>query len=355
MPTRTNTVYPVKVSAPPLPAQGAIRLAPFASVPAILRELGHEPRPVLAAAGLSMEAISDPDMIVPFATIGRLFGECLAVTQCEHFGLLVGQRARLGSLGLVGFTMQSARDVGAALSNLARYHRLHDRGAQISVESDSEVASVYYSVIAPGMVALDQVNDCAVAIGCSVLRDLCGPGWKPLRVLLARKYPKKIQPYQKFFRCPLHFDAQRSGLVFQRRWLGQAPIGADALLYRHVIREAHELDDQAHISAGNFLSLVRTLLSERQCGQSEVSALLGIDRRTLGRRLRSEGTTFRKELESARFGRAKALLADPAIRSAEIAARLGYADASAFVHAFKRWAGVSPGEWRKANNHPDRR
>jgi AraC-like DNA-binding protein len=31
---------------------------------------------------------------------------------------------------------------------------------------------------------------------------------------------------------------------------------------------------------------------------------------------------------------------------AEIAASLGYADASAFVRAFARWAGTTPGSWR---------
>jgi AraC-like DNA-binding protein len=45
--------------------------------------------------------------------------------------------------------------------------------------------------------------------------------------------------------------------------------------------------------------------------------------------------------------RALELLSRPALRLAEIAERLGFADASAFSKAFRRWTGRSPSDVRR--------
>jgi AraC-like DNA-binding protein len=99
-----------------------------------------------------------------------------------------------------------------------------------------------------------------------------------------------------------------------------------------------------------MLLLLRTLLRGGLCKQEEVAALLGINRRTLGRHLRSAGTTFRYELEAMRFAQARHLLADATLNTKQVAFTLSYADVSAFTHAFRRWSGMSPGQWRKSKH-----
>jgi AraC-like DNA-binding protein len=325
-----------------------MRLAPFMVLPAVLRELGHDPKSVLAAVGLSPGVIADPDRIVPFATVDSLLQHCREITGCEHFGLLVGQRVSLSSLGVVGFAMKSAENVATALANLSRYRAVHDQSSLITVESRGNTASLRYALMQTPCNAPEQIYDCAVAIGCCLLRGLCGPGWNPSKVMLSRKRPAKLAPYEKFFRSPLVFNSEWCGLEFHSRWLSVAPVGADPMLYRHMLRELRELDDAARDNAVNLIASLRTLLFTRQCKQNEAAALLGVNCRTLRRQLQSAGTTFRGELESARFARARALLAESGLSTLEIAGKLGYADASAFSHAFKRWSGVNPSHWRKA-------
>jgi AraC-like DNA-binding protein len=43
---------------------------------------------------------------------------------------------------------------------------------------------------------------------------------------------------------------------------------------------------------------------------------------------------------------AQQLLAESAMSIARIAMALNYSDASTFNRAFKRWAGITPAEWR---------
>ena len=350
MPNRAHTKASFTVSPPPLPFPGNMRLAPFMALPAVLREFGQEPQGILASVGLSLELIADTDTIVPFATVDRLLQQCRDLTGCEYFGLLVGQRVSLSSLGVVGFAMKSAENVATALATLSRYRTLHDQSALITVEFRGNMASLRYALMRNAYNAPEQIYDCAVAMGCCLLRGLCGPAWKPEKVVLSRERPALLAPYEKFFRSPLVFDGEWSGLEFHSRWLSAAPVGADPLLYRHMLREVRELNDAARDTAVDLISSLRLLLYTRQCKQDEAAALLGVNCRTLRRQLQSAGTTFRGELETARFARARALLSESGLSTLEIAGKLGYADASAFNHAFKRWSGVSPSHWRKIGN-----
>jgi AraC-like DNA-binding protein len=72
-----------------------------------------------------------------------------------------------------------------------------------------------------------------------------------------------------------------------------------------------------------------------------------LSRRTLARRLNEQGTSYHELLDEARFLAARNLLQSSQAPIAEIAARLGYRDATAFTRAFHRWAGTSPVQWRR--------
>lgn len=78
----------------------------------------------------------------------------------------------------------------------------------------------------------------------------------------------------------------------------------------------------------------------------EIASDLSIQPRTLNRRLQAEGTTFRELINEARFEVACRLLEVTRMQIADIGLALGYANATGFSHAFHRWAGVAPSEWR---------
>jgi AraC-like DNA-binding protein len=79
-----------------------------------------------------------------------------------------------------------------------------------------------------------------------------------------------------------------------------------------------------------------------------VALEMGLKPRTLNRLLNKEGTSFIRLLKDSRFENAQQLLRDPSAPILSIAWSLGYADASAFSRAFRRWSGMTPTEWRQA-------
>jgi len=76
--------------------------------------------------------------------------------------------------------------------------------------------------------------------------------------------------------------------------------------------------------------------------------MMGVSTRTLWRRLEEKGTSFSALLEEVRHKQARELLAPTVMSVEQIADSLGYAETASFTHAFKRWTGRSPRQFRGA-------
>lgn len=90
------------------------------------------------------------------------------------------------------------------------------------------------------------------------------------------------------------------------------------------------------------LGLLRSNWSAREIAQS-----MGLTEHTLRRRLRAKGTSFRQQLDKVRLSLSLQLLEGTSITVEEITGLMGYANSSAFIRAFIRWTGTTPGEWRQ--------
>jgi AraC-like DNA-binding protein len=80
----------------------------------------------------------------------------------------------------------------------------------------------------------------------------------------------------------------------------------------------------------------------------QIAAEMRITSRTLRRHLTAEGVTFRALLEEVRSTMATELMTTASLTHEEIADRLGYADVTTFIEAFRRWKGMPPSEFRRS-------
>lgn len=324
-----------------------VRVGPLAGIPAVMRSLGCEPAPVFAQSGFKLAQFEDPDIRIPYMAASKLLARCVAATGCRHFGLLVGERSLPSHLGIAGYLLHGAPDVGTALRSLVKYLDLHDQGGVPTLTTTGNRTSLGYAIHLSGVEAADQIYDLSIALACNIMRTLCGTNWHPAETLLMRRAPGDLTPYRRFFRAPLRFNTDESAVVFPTSWLSHRLPSADPLLQQHLEREAEELHAEHHADlTGSIRRLLRQCLTSRQCSAADIARQLGIHERTLNRRLLAEGTSFRQELEQVRHATSQQLLAGTTLALAEIATSLGYADASAFSRAFKRWSGVTPAHWR---------
>ena len=334
----------------PIVPEGHLRIGGPLAIPEVLLRFGVDPGEVLASVGLDAGIFSDPENPVPCTSLGRLISACVARTRCRHFGLLIGELGGPASLGLVGLLIRQAPDVGTALRQAALYLHLHDRAAVVILSAQDGVARIAYAIYAPGVDSSEQIGEGAIAITCNVVRSLCGADWAPTEVLLAGRRPADMRPYRRFFRAPVRFDAEQNALVFPAAVLDQRLPHAKPELQRLLLDEVQRMD---RALALDFSTKVRRVLRAGlvvgQCSADRTAALFAMQRRTLSRRLRSEGTTFEALLAEIRYETARQLLTDTAMPMRQITDAVGYADVSVFTRAFRRWSGTTPTEWRAAS------
>ena len=196
-----------------------------------LREFGLDPDPIIKAAGLDPRLFEDGANVIPRRALGRLCALSVARTQCRHFGLLVGRRATILSLGLVGRLMLHSETFGDALRSLVANLSVQDRVVVPSLDVVGDTA-IFSSrrLSAREMESADQITDGAIACAVNAIRALLGADWAPTEVLLPRGQPADTEPYRRHFRAPVRFDQEMAALVFPSRCLERRIAGADPLL-----------------------------------------------------------------------------------------------------------------------------
>lgn len=329
----------------------AVRIGTVNAIPAVLRELGVDPTEVIEGAGVDTVLFDDPDNIISYIKRSHLIDHCVTKTGCQHFGLLVGQRAGIESLGLVGLLAKYSPNVETALCNLVSAMHLHVRGARVDFTVDTHAAMLSYDIYEANTIATAQVGDGALAIMYNLIRSFCGATWRPVEIWFAHRKPDDIRPYRNFFRAPLLFDQTHNAIVFSKYWLRQEIPGADAALERLLQKQINSLEFRHR---EGFLEQVRNVLRAGlvtgHYNADDIAALFSMHSRTLSRRLEAYGTTFRILLDEGRYEIARQMLQDTDLPVSEIASALDYADASAFTRAFRRWSDTTPAVWRERNN-----
>jgi AraC-like DNA-binding protein len=284
--------------------------------------------------------------------LGRLYTLCVARTGCPHLGLLVGRRASILSLGLVGRLMRHSHTIGDAVRALVSNLSVEDRAVVPSLIVSDGTALLTYATYQAESRSVEQILDAAVAVTVNILRTLCGSNWQPGEVLVPRTAPADQGLYRHHFRAPVRFSQESATIVFPARDLDLPIAGADPMLRAMLEEKIQQLIcTQGSDFSDEIRRLLRTRLTSQHCSAANIADLLVMHRRTLSRHLKSSGMGYREITNEIRFEIARQLLQDTTVPLAQIAAALGYSEASAFTRAFRRWSGRTPTAWRDEGHH----
>ena len=322
------------------------RSASLMQLPGLLAQFGAEHDAVLAGTGVTADQLR-PDAFIPFAGFLAILENACRVTGRDDIGLLLGQRQTLAALGPLGTAMRHAATLGEALATFAAFQIGNSTGGAVYLIRAEQEVVLGYGVYDPAVHPSLQIYDMVMAVGCNLLAELTGGAVGPAEILFSRQAPAGAARYQRLGRCPVRFGQTQTGLLLTAASLALPLQEADAALHGQArLRLAAALEGSPPGMAGQVRHLLRPLLLVEQGLMAEVAARLGLHPRTLRRRLRQEGTHFEAIRDEVRHAAARELLRLGALGIADIAFTLGYASVSSFVHAFRRWSGVTPGRWR---------
>ena len=323
--------------------------------PAVVRELGADPDPMIRSLGLDPAKLANPghDDTMSMADIGVLLEKAELATGCHYIGALLGSRQDISILGVIGFAMTQAPTVGDALNELIRNVHLHWQDAEtVTLETAGDFASLVFTpsgfeMSSRGMLL---VMEDTLAASLRLLQIVRGPGLSVVEVQIAHAPLGDTAIYPTLFKAPVRFDRERYAIVFPARDLPHPVAGSNAELsavlhaFLGVLEDRYPRDKLAQIE-----HLVHSTLETGHCSAETVARMLNMHRRTLHRALKARGVTFRELLQQCRRKRAEQLLGHSHLQITQIANALGYSDVSAFNHAFRRWHGITPRTWRSQN------
>ena len=325
---------------------------------AYMRSRGADAGEALRRAGLEPGDMTDPDRRVPLIRYLELLEICADLLGDSQFGLKFGAQYEPRHAGVVGNVALASRTVGEAFEMIGRYLPTMVDATVHGMEVSDGTAFVYSYYIDPLMMSYRQKGDWAIAFACNLVRvGLGDPRWTPQEVLLPQLADET--PAQRRTRAEIMGDNIRpghpwAGIRFDAGLLKRPMATADAMiesLMRHYgdLRLAALPDSQGEIE--QLRREIARVLVKGEGGIEHLARATGTSVRTLQRRLKDAGVNYSDLQDDVRKTLALNLLENETLALAEIAFSLGYSDVSAFNHAFRRWVGHSPGQYRGLRAH----
>jgi len=315
-----------------------------------LRERGKDVAAVLAKVGATPEQVNDDAVRLEVSkqiAILKLAAEDL---QDDLLGFHLARDFDLREIGLVYYVIASSERLADALINGKRFSAIMNEGVRIDVRQDDRTL-----VIALNYVDVDRQSDRHqiefwLVTMMRICRQITDSRLAPHRLKIRHQRDEKPSEFRGFFGCDAEFGADGDEIIFPAMVASLPIAGGDNYLNDLLQRYAETaLADRPREHAA-FRSAVEKVLPEllphARASVSNVARRLGVSTRTLSRKLHNEGVTFAEILEETRAALAKRSLAERDLPVSGIAWLLGYQEISSFTHAFKRWTGVTPRQFR---------
>jgi AraC-like DNA-binding protein len=325
---------------------GVARLA-FAQ----LRKSGKDVRPIVSGAGLTAKEADNPATRLGVPTQIKVLEMAAEELRDEFLGFHLALGFDLREIGLVYYVMASSAQLTDALRNCERYSKINNEGIRLhfSLDRSATISLNYLNVdrwsdrqhLEFWLVTLvricRQVTDNRLAL-------------QKLRVRHLRRDPPA--EFKTFFGVEVEFGADADEIIFSEQVASLPVVGRDTYLNRLLRRYAEEAlasrpRDRASIRS-NVERALPQLLPHGKASTLEVARELGMSSRTLSRKLNDEGATFAEILDELRAALAKRYLRDHELPISEITWLLGYREVSSLTHAFKRWTGMTPRQFRSS-------
>lgn len=314
---------------------------------------GIDVKALLAEAGIAPAVLTDVKARVPLTSYAALYNAVVREMDDEGFGLFSG-KLKPGMLEFLTRGLIGAHDLREALARAARFLALVLPDFTLTVAEDEVSARIE---IAEAGAPWPAVNDprrvfafewclrllhglsCWLVGKSLALDSVQFPYAKPPQ---AADYPLIYTEHHRFGGEVLIARLHRNLLALPLRrdqesvaaFLEGGP-GKIAMLYRRDHDLARQIRDILATSLGEALSL------------QDVADRMNLSLRTVQRRLKQEGSSFRAVKAGLRRSRALAIMENTTHPIADVAAELGYTETSAFFRAFVGWTGEAPSAYRR--------
>lgn len=303
---------------------------------------------LLRSAQLDPAELDREEPSVSGAVVYRLCERAMELTGDAAFGLHWVERLCAAAFNPVSYLVAHAQTLRRGFESLHEFHRLLNDQPSFGLSEDGELVHVHCFDIAgvsPGMQRL--AAEMHVLGIVRLIRSFC-PQARIHEVTFAYPTPEHRNEYTRLLGLEPRFGRPKTSIVFDRALMNAASLHTDEDLHE-ALRAIAERRMLRSIQRTPFAWRVRDLLVERgptPPDMDRIARTLGLSKRSLRRRLASEGSSYKAIVTEALAIIAKRYLREKRLTIQETAYEMGFVNCSAFHRAFKRWTGNTPSSYQ---------
>ncbi|MCB1386338.1 MAG: AraC family transcriptional regulator ligand-binding domain-containing protein [Nitratireductor sp.] len=271
----------------------------------------------------------------------------------DEFMGLANRPQPIGVFALVAAHASHARTVGDAGTRIAHFFDLMDNSFRFSFVEKSQEGQFRIGRI-PGHRIHNELLPETILLTVHRLIAWLGGQYEAIsQVWFDYSRPGHAGVYEQFFLGAMAtFDRDSCGFSISGKTLGRPILRTEAQAMTWARRTPLDALMPVQVNsplAMDISSVIENHLERHASLPSlrETAASLHLADYTLRRRLKREGGDYLRLRSQIRRDLAIRLLNSTLDPIEEIARRVGYSEASAFVRAFKMWTGLSPGVYRR--------
>ncbi|WP_043309972.1 AraC family transcriptional regulator [Pseudomonas sp. ML96] len=309
---------------------------------------GLDPVQMLRHIGLPSHSVQHEDDLFPYQQYCALLEACSLHSGDALFGLKYGLFQAPGVFGDLLYLLRNTRTVGEALLELRNHYDLYNGAAEVGLDNQDGLVTLSYHVRQSNVPGVRQAEELACAVGIQLMRALVGERWLPQAILLRHPASTDTVLYAQALGMTPIFGAHCLAMVFEPSILDRPNAASDEALHQVVARRMQRLEP---LSCDNLSDQIKQLLHQLlpvgRATAEKVASIMALTPNELRQLMEHEGLSFQQLLDEVRQCMAQSYLAKPSVNIGELAAMLGYSDASGFCRAFHRWFHMSPLNWQK--------
>ncbi|MDX1692521.1 MAG: AraC family transcriptional regulator [Ketobacteraceae bacterium] len=312
-------------------------------------QAGMDPLQLLASRDIPPSLVQEPNARIASEHYVSIAHDIMSRVR-DEFLLLGGvRRTPAGAFAMMTHSVIHCRTLKRALLMATRFYNLFLDDLQFRVSRQADQVQIAVRWRDP---ATDW--DHGTTDGCLVLIHrffswLCGQRISLTEVRLSLPVPENSDEYHTLFRCPLQFNQPIDALVFPAKLL-DLPVMQTETSLKAFLREAPGnlivIPDNDNSVTAQVRSLIGKDFSQEFPDFESVARAFNTTPQTLRRRLKQENSSYQEIKDTMRRDAAIYYLSRSRYTINEIAELMGFSEPSTFHRAFKKWTGLTPGNYR---------
>ncbi len=319
----------------------------------VLESAGADAGPIREAANLDSRMQADRDRPLPISDY--LDAVELAVSrypQIPDLGFRVGESTTMLEHGVLGYALLSSPTLRDSVQRFVRYQYLQGPLLSMSFQEAGATAAL---IVVPrrgrwrmSPLAHRYVVQEWLASWNQVCQQVSRTSSFFEHVRLGYAAGGEQGFYEEYLGCTVSFGNNETTAMFPSRRLDRPLEYADESIAALCAVQCERLLETLNLRSGLVAEIHRRLANAPgtvPCMEAMANDL-HVGARTLRRQLKAEGTTYQDVVRDFRIAMAKHYLEETILPVSEIAALVGYADATNLYRVFRQLTGYTPREYR---------